>query len=102
MFGYALFHFLAEFASTRRTVAVDDCLYQPASPGQVFRLNENSLVMYLEELEELTEGQLRLQESSGLRQLYLGERVINNAKNGGSYSWAITMPTNMQNLYWPT
>lgn len=79
VFGYALFHFLADFASTRRTVAVDDCLYQPASPGQVFRLNENSLVMYLEELEELTDGQLRLQESSGLRQLYLGEGVVENA-----------------------
>jgi hypothetical protein len=86
VFGYALFQFLEDFASTRRTVAVDDCLYQPSSPGQVFRLNENSLVLYLEELETLTHGHLRLQETSGLRQLYLGDGVI---QNGTSLGWKL-------------
>ena len=76
VFGYALLQFLGTFAQNRRTVAVDDCLYQPTSPGQIFRLNENSLVSYLEALEALTQGELRLQESSGLRQLYFGEEII--------------------------
>jgi hypothetical protein len=83
VFGYTLFLFLQSFANTRRSVAVDDCLYYPGSPGQVFRLNENSLVTYLEELEKLTKGKLRLQESAGLRQIYLGESLAESAVKDG-------------------
>lgn len=83
VFGYALFMFLRPFASTRRAIAIDDCLYHPASPGQVFKLDENSLVNYLEELEGLTKGKLRLQESAGLRQIYLDESLIENATEDG-------------------
>ena len=47
------------------------CIYRWGSPGQVFKLDENSMIEYLEELEDLTHGALRLQESAGLQQLYL-------------------------------
>jgi hypothetical protein len=83
IFGYALFMFLRSFAATRRAVAVDDCLYFPGSPGQVFKLDENSLVKYLEELETLTHGRLRLQESTGLRQMYLDEDMVETAAVAG-------------------
>lgn len=83
IFGYALFKFLQPFASTRRSIAIDDCLYHPGSPGQVFKLDENSLVIYLEELEDLTQGRLRLQESAGLRQIYIDENLIENATEDG-------------------
>jgi hypothetical protein len=72
IFGYALLTFLSTIAPTRRTVAVNECLYREGSPGQVFKLDENSVVEYLEALEALTKGDLRLQETAGLRQLYLG------------------------------
>lgn len=71
IFGYALLTFLSTIVGNRRTVAVDECLYGDGSPGQVFKLNENSVIEYLEALEQLTEGHLRLQETAGLRQLYL-------------------------------
>ena len=71
IFGYALLMFLPEIARNRRTVAVDECIYRQGSPGQVFKLDENSVTEYLEALEVLTEGRLRLQETAGLRQLYL-------------------------------
>jgi hypothetical protein len=71
VFGYALLTFLPTIAGNRRTVAVDDCIYKDGSPGQVFKLDENSVIEYLEALEELTEGRLRLQDTAGLRQLYL-------------------------------
>jgi len=71
IFGYALLRFLSTIAPHRRTVAVDECIYKEGSPGQVFKLDENSVVAYLEALEELTVGKLRLQETAGLRQLYL-------------------------------
>ncbi len=71
VFGYALLIFLSTIIGNRRTVAVDECLYGDGSPGQVFKLDENSLIEHLETLEQLTEGHLRLQETAGLRQLYL-------------------------------
>lgn len=83
VFAYALLQFLLPFASTRRAIAVDDCLYYPGSPGQVFKLDENSLVGYLEALEVLTDGKLRLQESAGLRQIYLDDTVIETATAEG-------------------
>jgi len=69
--GYALFTYLPRIIGNRRTVAVDECIYKDGSPGQVFKLDENSIIEYLEALEEMTQGRLRLQETAGLRQLYL-------------------------------
>lgn len=71
VFGYALLEFLGVIASQRRTATVDECVYQPGSPGQIFKLDENSVMAYIEELELQTGGALRLQETAGLRQIYL-------------------------------
>lgn len=71
IFGYALLQFLGKISQTRRTVVVDECIYRAGSPGQVFKLDENSVIDYLEELEKQTNGCLRLQETAGLRQIYL-------------------------------
>ncbi len=71
VFGYALCTYLAEKAAQRSTATVDECLYMPGSPGQIFKLDENSVVTYLEELDTLTGGALSLQETAGVRQLYL-------------------------------
>ena len=71
VFGYSLMMYLRQIATNRRTVAVDECVYQPGSPGQTFKLDENSVIVYLERLEEITSGGLRLQETAGLRQIYL-------------------------------
>lgn len=81
VFGYALLRYLAQRAAPRRTVAVDDLLYRLGSPGQAFKLDENSVVAYLEALEHQTNGQLALHETAGVRQLYLhAERVDNLAE----------------------
>lgn len=73
VFGYALYTFLGRVAQNRRTITVDECLYQPASPGQIFKLDENSLMEYLEQLETGTHHDFRLQETAGLRQIYLSQ-----------------------------
>jgi len=77
VFGYALLSFLSITVDNRRTVAVDECLYQEGSPGQVFKLDENSLMEFLESLEEETKGKIRLEETAGLRQVYLDESLGN-------------------------
>jgi len=71
VFGYTLLKYLPKVIGTRRTVTVDECLYGDGSPGHIFKLDENSIIEYLETMEQLTDGRLRLQETAGLRQLYL-------------------------------
>jgi hypothetical protein len=71
LFGYALLTYLSRFLQNRRTVAVEECVYPVGSPGQVFKLDENSVVEYLEALENQMGGRLRIQETAGLRQIYL-------------------------------
>jgi hypothetical protein len=73
IFGFGLIYFLDTIAKNRRTVHVDECIYNEGSPGQIFRLDENSVIEHLESLEEITDGALRLQESAGLPQVYLNE-----------------------------
>lgn len=71
IFGYGLVQFLSAVAQSRRTVHVDECVYHEGSPGQIFRLDENSVVEYLEAMEALTDGAIRIQESAGMPQVYL-------------------------------
>jgi hypothetical protein len=68
--GYCLIQYWSQTRPNRETLAIDDCLYGDASPGQVFKLDENSLVEYAEELQLLTDGRLQLDETTGLRQFY--------------------------------
>jgi len=63
-------HFLRSFDETASAVTLQDCLYRPGSPGQVFRLDEASLVEYFEGLEALTAGALIVDDTAGLLQLY--------------------------------
>jgi len=75
IFGYALLQYLPSVVTSRRTISVDECVYRHGSPGQVFKLDENSVVEYLEALEEITNGKIRLQETAGLRQIYLHNSI---------------------------
>jgi hypothetical protein len=79
VFGYGLLIYLRSIAQHRRTVAVDECTYRPGSPGQIFRLDENSVIEYLEMLSVQTEGKLQLQESVGIQQIYIDIDVDNPA-----------------------
>ena len=78
VFGYALLQYLSQIANHRRTVAVDECVYLPGSPGQAFKLDENSVVDYLEILEDRLSGAITLQETAGLRQIYLHDWPMDN------------------------
>ncbi len=73
--GFALLQFAKRFAAGRRTIKVGDCMYGPASPGQAFKLDENSFVEYVEDLAEATAGAIQFDDTAGLRQVYLGEMI---------------------------
>lgn len=65
---------LAEFWTTnypnRRSFSVDFLTYERGSPGLVFLLDEESVAERLARLDELTQGALSWDESTGMRQIY--------------------------------
>ena len=71
VFGFALAEFMAStVTASRATIAVDHCLYAPGSPGQAFKLDENSLVQLVEQLSGLTDEGIGLSDTAGLRRIY--------------------------------
>lgn len=75
IFGYAMLDYLQTVGAGRQTVALQDLLYNVGSPGQAFRLNENAVVEYLEALETSLEGAIELDDTAGLKQVYLRRNV---------------------------
>ena len=58
--------------SERNAMPFRDLMYAPLSPGRIFRLDENTMTLYLERLEHLTDGTLRYDETADLKQVYQG------------------------------
>ena len=71
IFGYALFEFLSRVAAQRPAVSFGEIAYGHGSPGQIFKLDENSTVEYLEKIAEERPDLIRLTENAGLQQIYL-------------------------------
>jgi hypothetical protein len=76
VFGYSLLSFIPTIAPHRSTIALEECIYKPGSPGQIFKLDDNSVVDYLEVLEEKLSGNIRLIETAGLSQIYLTDDIV--------------------------
>ena len=58
--------------SERDAMPFRDLMYAPLSPGRIFRLDEDTMTLYLERLEHLTDGALRYNETADLKQIYRG------------------------------
>lgn len=56
--------------SRREALSFSDLMYAPSSPGRVFRLDEDTMTTYLENLDQLTDGAMQYDETSGLKQVY--------------------------------
>jgi len=78
IFGFALITYLCRHFQTRNTATVDECIYHPGSPGQLFKLDDHSVMDYLEKLETATKVNLRLREAAGQWQIYWQELSIDN------------------------
>jgi hypothetical protein len=74
VFGYALLEYLGRARAGSNagpsTMSIQECMYGTGSPGQVFKLDENSLIEYVEELEDGSKGAIALDETAGLKQIY--------------------------------
>jgi hypothetical protein len=52
------------------TLSIQECLYGTDSPGQVFKLDENTLLEYVEEIARTSRRDVTLDETAGLKQIY--------------------------------
>jgi hypothetical protein len=77
VFAYALHAFWDRHAPTASTLSVEAIAYEPGSPGQVFKLDENSVVERLTAMEEVTRGRIVWSDTAGVRQVLRVKPVSN-------------------------
>lgn len=70
VFIYALIDFWERSAPKREALSFTDVAYGFASPGRVFKLDENSLIDRLDRLEQVSRGCLIYTQTAGLNQIY--------------------------------
>lgn len=75
IFTYALIDYWNQEHSAKGVLSFEDIAYGLGSPGLVFKINEDSLAYRLDRLEKLTNGELRYDETSMLRQVYRVKKV---------------------------
>ncbi|MGO8748701.1 MAG: DUF4007 family protein [Thermoguttaceae bacterium] len=68
--AFALGDYFERTNKSGNAFSVQECLYGANSPGQVFKLDENSLLQYIEDIGHMTRGSISLDETAGLKQIY--------------------------------
>jgi len=66
---YALIRYISTHGQNRQTFSVEECRLGVDSPGQIFKIDENSMIDYMEQLPDITDGRIGLQEAGGVNQL---------------------------------
>jgi len=69
VFVYALLDFWQHYSPESSTLSFEAIAHGPGSPGRAFLLDENEVVERLTALDDITHGQLRWSETSGLKQV---------------------------------
>lgn len=54
----------------RESLSFSELMYAPSSPGRLFRLDEDTMTTYLENLDGCTDGALHYDETAGVKQVY--------------------------------
>ncbi len=75
VFVFALNEYFNRTKSDLNTMSVQECLYGIQSPGQAFKLDENSLVEYVDTIDNITDGAITLDETAGLKQIYRRQKI---------------------------
>jgi hypothetical protein len=88
VFLYAIYEFSKSKLTTQESLPIDSIMFDSGSPGKVFKMDEDSVYNRLVKFEN--SGLLSIDQSSGIRNVILGESI----KNGK----LITIPENRKNL----
>lgn len=75
VFVYALVSYIARRTTDAATVSLDDLAFSPGSPGRVFCLDEVGLIARLEQLDKVTQGALVYDETAGLKQVLVRQKL---------------------------
>lgn len=86
IFVYALLDFHEHYFPDSNVLAFEDIVYKAGSPGLIFKIDEDALAYKLSRLEEITEGALKFDETSSLRQLYKLRNLDKNSFLSSYYS----------------
>lgn len=83
VFGFALIRFFVALGQTRRQLSMDECLYAPGSPGQVFRLDEPAVMELTEKVLPRTKNLIDIAESAGTTHLFFREERLQTLEELG-------------------
>ena len=75
IFAVALSEFWDTYFSENNTLTFANIAYSEKSPGRTFQLDEDTLVEYLDKLENLTDGAFRYDETAGVKQVYRDRKI---------------------------
>ena len=75
IFTAALSKFWNTCFSENSTLTFANIAYSEKSPGRIFQLDEDTLVAYLDKLENLAAGALRYDETAGVKQVYRDRKI---------------------------
>lgn len=70
VFAAVLVAFWDDHFAKKQSLSFSELMYEQLSPGRIFRLDADTMTMYLETLNKLTDGALEYGETTGLRQVY--------------------------------
>jgi hypothetical protein len=69
VFLYALENFWSKTTDTN-SIGLQTITYDPGSPGQIFKIDQDSIVRRLEAIDTISGGAFRYDETAGLKQIY--------------------------------
>jgi hypothetical protein len=69
-FVYAMLKFWEEFDPEVSGLAIEKISYEKGSPGKAFKLDPDSVVKYLESIEDTSAGELSYRSNAGIQQVY--------------------------------
>lgn len=69
VFIYSLLDFWGSYSSNTATLSFEAIVHEPGSPGRVFLLDEDSVLDFLQKVNEYTQGNIIWSESAGLKQI---------------------------------
>ena len=75
MLALTINQFWSDCFPNANTLSFSKIMYSKLSPGQVFKLDENTMVMYLEKLESITDGNITYDDTAGLKQISRREKL---------------------------
>lgn len=78
LFIYMLLDYWDNLENPNNTITFDEIAYKAGCPGLILKIDEDSLAYILESIENITNGDLKYDETSNLKQVYREEYIDKN------------------------